>query len=91
MALNAVGSFQTHNAKINNFNFTELISNNSRLEKENSKSKIKDDKERELADKIIKTFEPRIIVVACNTMSVNTIDVLREVYPDTFFVEEFRI
>lgn len=39
-----------------------------------------------IADKIIKTFEPRIIVVACNTMSVNTIDVLREVYPETLFV-----
>lgn len=39
-----------------------------------------------ITDKIIKTFHPAVIVVACNTMSVNTIDILREVYPDTLFV-----
>lgn len=39
-----------------------------------------------ITDKIIKTFEPRVVVVACNTMSVNTIDILREIYPDTLFV-----
>lgn len=37
-------------------------------------------------EKIIKRFNPSIIVLACNTMSVNTLDVLREVYPDHQFV-----
>lgn len=39
-----------------------------------------------ITDRIIKSFNPRIIVIACNTMSVNTLDVLREVFPDTQFV-----
>lgn len=39
-----------------------------------------------VANKIIKTFEPRVFVVACNTMSVNALDILREVYPKTYFV-----
>ncbi len=37
-------------------------------------------------EKIINKFNPSIIVLACNTMSVNTLDVLREVYPDHQFV-----
>lgn len=36
--------------------------------------------------KIIERFDPSIIVIACNTMSVNTLDVLREVYPEREFV-----
>lgn len=40
----------------------------------------------ELAGKIIEKFEPSVIVIACNTMSVNALSVLREVYPDQQFV-----
>lgn len=40
----------------------------------------------EVCHKIISNFNPKIIVVACNTMSVNALDVLREAYPDTQFV-----
>lgn len=39
-----------------------------------------------ISGKIIRQFNPRIIVVACNTMSVNTIDILREAFPETHFV-----
>lgn len=39
-----------------------------------------------LVEKIISQFEPKVIVIACNTMSVNTLDVLREVFPDQQFV-----
>ncbi|MCQ2591941.1 MAG: glutamate racemase [Treponema sp.] len=37
-------------------------------------------------EKIIKRFNPQIIVLACNTMSVNALDVLRSVYHDRQFV-----
>lgn len=37
-------------------------------------------------EKIIKKFDPAVIVLACNTMSVNALDVLREVYADRKFV-----
>ena len=37
-------------------------------------------------NKIIKKFDPKVIIIACNTMSVNTLDVLREVYPERTFV-----
>lgn len=37
-------------------------------------------------EKIIARFDPRVIVIACNTMSVNTLDVLREIYPSKTFV-----
>lgn len=37
-------------------------------------------------EKIISRFDPKVIVIACNTMSVNVLDVLREVYPDRQFV-----
>ena len=40
----------------------------------------------ELVKKIIQRFDPKIIVIACNTMSVNALNVLREVYPETQFV-----
>ena len=33
-----------------------------------------------ITDRIIKSFNPRIIVIACNTMSVNTLDVLSFVH-----------
>lgn len=36
--------------------------------------------------RIIEKFEPKVVVIACNTMSVNTLDVLREVFPDTQFI-----
>lgn len=39
-----------------------------------------------LCKKIIQKLDPKVIVVACNTMSVNTLDVLREAFPDTLFV-----
>lgn len=35
---------------------------------------------------IIEKFSPKVIVLACNTMSVNSLDVLREVFPDQIFV-----
>ena len=37
-------------------------------------------------EKIISKFSPKVIVLACNTMSVNSLDVLREVYSDNVFV-----
>lgn len=37
-------------------------------------------------DKIIKKFNPKTIVLACNTMSVNCLDILREIYPNQIFV-----
>ena len=40
----------------------------------------------ECVDKIIKRFAPKVIVIACNTMSVNALDVLRSVYSDQLFV-----
>ena len=39
-----------------------------------------------LCDKIIKKLCPKIIVIACNTMSVNALDMCREVFPETQFV-----
>ena len=36
--------------------------------------------------KIISNFKPKVIIIACNTMSVNALDVLRSVYPDQLFV-----
>ena len=35
---------------------------------------------------IIERFSPKVIVLACNTMSVNSLDVLREVFPNQIFV-----
>lgn len=35
---------------------------------------------------IIDKFSPKVIVLACNTMSVNSLDVLREVFPNQIFV-----
>ena len=35
---------------------------------------------------IIEKFSPKVIVLACNTMSVNSLDVLREVFPNQIFV-----
>ena len=40
----------------------------------------------EIAKKIIEKFNPKVFIVACNTMSVNALDVLREVFPATQFV-----
>ena len=40
----------------------------------------------EVCKKIIEKFNPKVIIIACNTMSVNALDVLRDVYPDTQFV-----
>ena len=39
-----------------------------------------------LVEKIIKRFEPRVIVVACNTISVNALEVLRSKFTSTKFV-----
>lgn len=36
--------------------------------------------------RVIERFNPKAIVIACNTMSVNTLDVLREAFPETHFV-----
>ena len=36
--------------------------------------------------KIISSFNPKVIILACNTMSVNALDVVRSVYPDQLFV-----
>lgn len=36
--------------------------------------------------KIIDNFNPKVIVIACNTMSVNVLDVLRKTYPNQLFV-----
>ena len=40
----------------------------------------------ELVQKIKTTFEPKVIVVACNTMSVNALETLREKFPELQFV-----
>lgn len=40
----------------------------------------------DLCEKAIKRFEPKVIVIACNTMSVNALDVVREVFQDVKFV-----
>ena len=39
-----------------------------------------------LVEKIISRFEPAVIVVACNTISVNSLEVLRSKFPQTKFV-----
>ena len=36
--------------------------------------------------KIVEKFNPKVIVVACNTMSVNALDILREAFPEQKFV-----
>ena len=40
----------------------------------------------ELVGKINSQFAPKVIVLACNTMSVNALDALRETFPDVKFV-----
>ncbi len=40
----------------------------------------------EVVEKIVKKFEPKVIVIACNTISVNALGILREIFPDVFFV-----
>lgn len=40
----------------------------------------------EAVSKIQKKFNPKIIVIACNTMSVNALDILRDAYADIQFV-----
>ena len=40
----------------------------------------------ELVEKIRRQFSPKVIVVACNTMSVNALEALREAFPDVKFV-----
>ena len=40
----------------------------------------------ELVEKIRRQFSPKVIVVACNTMSVNALEVLREKFSDIQFV-----
>lgn len=40
----------------------------------------------DVAKKIIDKFNPKIFVLACNTMSVNALDILREAFPKTQFV-----
>ena len=40
----------------------------------------------DLVGKIISKFAPKVIVVACNTMSVNALEALRENFPDVKFV-----
>ena len=40
----------------------------------------------ELVEKIRWQFSPKVIVVACNTMSVNALDALRETFPNVKFV-----
>ena len=39
-----------------------------------------------LVQKIKEKFEPRVIVLACNTISVNALDVLRQKVPEVIFV-----
>jgi len=39
-----------------------------------------------VVDKIISEFNPKVIVIACNTMSVNALSVLRDAYPKIQFV-----
>ncbi len=40
----------------------------------------------ELVEKIRRQFSPKVIVVACNTMSVNALEALRETFQDVKFV-----
>ena len=40
----------------------------------------------QLVEKIRLQFSPKVIVIACNTMSVNALDALRETFPDIKFV-----
>ncbi len=40
----------------------------------------------ELVEKICRQFSPKVIVIACNTMSVNALEALRETFPDVKFV-----
>ncbi|MCQ2586509.1 MAG: glutamate racemase [Treponema sp.] len=40
----------------------------------------------DVVKKIKNRFNPKVIVLACNTMSVNTLDVVREVFPEVQFV-----
>lgn len=39
-----------------------------------------------LCKKIIERFSPKVIVIACNTMSVNALDAVRKEFPQTKFV-----
>lgn len=39
-----------------------------------------------VVEQIIAKFDPKVIVIACNTISVNSLDILREVFPDRHFV-----
>lgn len=39
-----------------------------------------------LVKKVIQKFEPKVIVIACNTMSVNALNLLREIFPNQQFV-----
>jgi len=39
-----------------------------------------------IVKKIILSFHPKVIVIACNTMSVNALSALRSIFPDTLFV-----
>lgn len=39
-----------------------------------------------VCSKIVEKFNPKVIVVACNTISVNSLDILREAFPTTKFV-----
>ena len=40
----------------------------------------------ELVEKICRRFEPQVIVLACNTISVNALEILRQKFPDVKFV-----
>jgi len=40
----------------------------------------------EVVEKIVNKFDPKVIVIACNTMSVNALDVLREAFHKVQFV-----
>lgn len=39
-----------------------------------------------VVEKIIRKFEPKVIVIACNTMSVNALNVVRDAFPEVQFV-----
>ena len=39
-----------------------------------------------VTQKIVDRFNPKVIVMACNTMSVNSLDVVREAFPEVNFV-----
>lgn len=39
-----------------------------------------------LVEKIMQRFFPRVIVIACNTISINTLDILRKTFPEIQFV-----